>query len=43
VFSTVGAGAVHLHARTLLPGDDDDIVRAVEAALAPQGAGGAPA
>jgi L-seryl-tRNA(Ser) seleniumtransferase len=33
VFSTVKDGAVRLHVRTLLPGDDDDVVAAVAAAL----------
>ncbi len=35
VFTTVADGAVHLHARTLLPGDDADIARALESALVP--------
>jgi hypothetical protein len=34
VFSTVADGAVHLHVRTLLPGDEADVARALEAALA---------
>lgn len=34
VFSTVADAAVHLHVRTLLPGDGDDVARALEAALA---------
>jgi L-seryl-tRNA(Ser) seleniumtransferase len=33
VFSTVHDDAVHLHLRTLLPGDGDDVVRAVEGAF----------
>lgn len=43
VFSTVADGAVHLHVRTLLPGDEEDVARAVEAALAPARPGSAPA
>ena len=34
VFTTVHEHAVHLHTRTLQPGDEDDVVRAVEHALA---------
>lgn len=34
VFTTVREGAVRLHARTLLPGDEDDIEAALAAALA---------
>ena len=33
VFSTVHDHALHIHVRTLLPGDEDDVVRAIEAAL----------
>jgi L-seryl-tRNA(Ser) seleniumtransferase len=32
VFTTVHDGAVHLHVRTLLPGDEDDVHAALEAA-----------
>jgi L-seryl-tRNA(Ser) seleniumtransferase len=35
VFTTVHDGAVHLHVRTLLPGDEDDVVAAVAAAAGP--------
>jgi L-seryl-tRNA(Ser) seleniumtransferase len=34
VFATVGDGAVFLHVRTLLSGDDDDVVRAFDSAFA---------
>jgi L-seryl-tRNA(Ser) seleniumtransferase len=34
VVTTVADGAVHVHVRTLLPGDLEDVVRALEAALA---------
>jgi L-seryl-tRNA(Ser) seleniumtransferase len=36
VFTTVHDGAVHLHVRTLQPAEEDDVVRALVAALAPE-------
>jgi L-seryl-tRNA(Ser) seleniumtransferase len=39
VFTTVHDGAVHVHVRTLLPGDEDDVVAAVAAAVAARAPG----